>query len=682
MTEPYPVCVSLLTNEGRHLEATLTIVTGGRGGQPMGSGGISRRRLLGGAAGGVAAWFGADWLLRAEAASKAMARFAVRPELTTLRSTFVPTGTGAYRRLVEAPGFPTHVRTLGAEAKIGREARRVALACLVHLTDIHVIDAQSPARVEFLDRYGDDPTTSFPLQSAYRPQETLTAHVAEAMVQRVNAIGGGPITGRPYDCAVSTGDSIDNAQVNELAWYLALLDGGPLTPDSGRPGYQGVMDQDALSYDVHYWHPDDPRPAGDLFKADHGFPTVPGLLAASVAPFTATGLSAPWYATYGNHDGLLQGNAPANPALSAVATGGLKVVALPAGLSPGDLANGLARGNPAALAALATAPARVVAADPARRPASVADWVEAHLRSPAVPGPAGHGLTDAHRAGGPLLFSFPIAPGVLGISLDTCARGGSSDGNLFEDQVAAVTSMLKGASRAHGGTDQLVVLFSHHNLATLDNPVPDPAKPLVPRITAAAFEARLHEFPNVVLWVNGHSHENRVTPHPRPGGGGFWEVLTAAHVDWPQQARIVELADNGDGTLSIFGTLTEHAAPARPGGVGPGRVLDLAAWSRELSFNDPQADLGALGAPGDRNVELVLPAPFDLRSLAATSPGGRTGSAAGAGVRGELPATGRPSTYALTAAAVAAAAAVTARRVAVGASPEGPGAGDPPAAAG
>ncbi len=624
----------------------------------MGSGGISRRRLLGGAAGGAAAaWFGADWLLRAEAASRAVGRIAARPELTTLRTTFVPTGTGAYRRLVEAPGFGIQVRALGAQAVDGREARREALACVVHLTDIHVVDAQSPARVEFLDRYGDEPTTQLPLQAAYRPQETLTAHVAEAMVQRVNAIGGGPVTGRPYDCAVSTGDNIDNAQVNELAWYLTLLDGGPLTPDSGGPGYEGVMDQDALAYDVHYWHPDDPRPDADLFKAQHGFPNAPGLLAASVAPFTATGLSVPWYATYGNHDGLVQGNAPANLALTTLATGGAKVITLPAGLSPSDLADGLASSSPLALAALATAPARTVTPDPARRPASVADWVDAHLSSPSVPGPPGHGLTEGHRDGGPLLFSFPIAPGVLGISLDTCARGGNADGNLLEDQVSAVTGLLRQASRAHGGSDQLVVLFSHHNLATLDNPVPDPARLLVPRVTAAEFEARLHEFPNVVLWVNGHSHQNRVTPHPRPGGGGFWEVLTAAHVDWPQQARIVELVDNRDGTLSIFGTLVEHAAPAQPAGVGPGRVLDLAAWSRELSFNDPQADIGALGGPSDRNVELVMPAPFPLRSPPVAPSAGAPGA-------DQLARTGRPAGVTLATAAVAVGAAVTARRLA------------------
>ena len=622
--------------------------------------GISRRRFLLGTGGAAATWLGRDWLLRAEAASSALG--AVRPDLTTLRSTFVPTGTGAYRRLVEAPGFPIVVRSLGTEAKAGREARRVALGSVVHLTDIHLIDAQSPARVEFLDRYGDSPTQSLPFQSSYRPQETLTAQVAEAMVQRVNAVAAGPVTGRPFDCAVSTGDSIDNAQLNELRWQMAVLDGGPITPNSGGPGYQGVMDQDLLSYDVHYWHPEDLRPAGDQYKSLHGFPAAPGLLAASVAPFTATGLDVPWYATYGNHDGLTQGNFPVG-VLSALNTGALKVVSLPAGLSPGDLVNGLASQDAAVLTSLLAAPARLVTPDPARRPATVVDWVDAHLASPATPGPSGHGLTEDHRDGGPLLFSFPVAPGVLGISLDTCARGGYADGNLFEDQVQRVVALLRRASRAHGGTDQLVVLFSHHNLATLDNPVPDPAKPLTPRVSAAAFEALLHGFPNVVLWVNGHSHVNRVTPHPRPGGGGgFWEVLTAAHVDWPQQSRVVELVDNRDGTLSIFGTLLEHAAPARPAGVGPGRILDLASWSREVSFNDPQANLAAIGAPGDRNVELLLPAPFDLRpgGVDGTVPPGQAGAGA-PDEAPELPRTGWSAGAGLAGAAVAVTAAIAAR---------------------
>ena len=116
---------------------------------------ISRRGFLAGSAASLA-WWSADALRLAERAWAQAGRPAVRPELTTLASTFVPLGepgAGTYRRLGEGPGWPIEVRTLAAEARPGREGRRRALATIVHLTDIHLIDTQSPARVEFLDRY-------------------------------------------------------------------------------------------------------------------------------------------------------------------------------------------------------------------------------------------------------------------------------------------------------------------------------------------------------------------------------------------------------------------------------------------------------------------------------------------------------------------------------------------------
>ena len=613
-------------------------------------------------------------LLRAERAVAAVLSRAVRVDGTTLATTFAPTGAaGGYRLLSEVPGFPLVVRTLGTPAKAGREDRRAALATVVHLTDVHLIDAQSPGRVEFLDRYADAPTKAIPFDSAWRPQETLTGQVAEAMIQRINAIGRGPVTGRAFDCAVSTGDVVDNCQLNELGWHVGLLDGGQtITPNSGGPGYEGVQDADPLTQDGHYWHPDVMDPAGDLLKSQHGFPVVPGMLAAAVAPFPATGLKTRWFATHGNHDGLLSGNAPPNPVLDAVLTGPIKVVSLPAGVSPGDLATGLAAQDPAVLTALATAPGRPVAADARRRSIGIADWVDAHLSSPAVPGPKGHGLTEAMKASGDLYHSFDIAPGVLGVSLDTCARGGYADGSIYEGQLAWLAGVLKAASSAKGGTDRLVVLFSHHNLATLDNPVPDPTKPTEQRVPSAAIEALLHEHPNVVAWVNGHSHVNRVLPHPHPSGaGGFWEILTAAHVDWPQQSRIVEIADNKDGTLSIFGTIVDHAGPARAASVAPGRVLDLAGLSRELSFNDPQMNLAAVGQPQDRNVELLLPAPFALSptAAAATTTTARVRAPAGSG--GSMPATGISTRALLVGGGAAVAAAVAARAAAASGDDEG-----------
>jgi hypothetical protein len=117
-----------------------------------------------------------------------------------------------------------------------------------------------------------------------------------------------------------------------------------------------------------------------------------------------------------------------------------------------------------------------------------------------------------------------------------------------------------------------------------------------------------------VLWVNGHTHRNSVTAHASASRGGFWEVTTASHIDWPQQVRSLEIADNRDGTLSIFGTMIDSAAPAGWNGSLDG-TLALASLSRELAANDPQVDVEEhRGNASDRNVELLLPVPAGLGS--------------------------------------------------------------------
>jgi hypothetical protein len=121
--------------------------------------------------------------------------------------------------------------------------------------------------------------------------------------------------------------------------------------------------------------------------------------------------------------------------------------------------------------------------------------------------------------------------------------------------------------------------------------------------------ALLLDHPCVVAWVNGHSHQNRVWARPRDGGGGLWEINTAAHIDWPCQSRIIEIADNRDGTLSVFTTVVDHAGTRRWGGRTdtPQRLASLA---RELSANDwHHPGDGPRGDRKDRNVELVVKDP-------------------------------------------------------------------------
>jgi metallophosphoesterase (TIGR03767 family) len=569
---------------------------------------------------GAVGWAGDLWTpARAAALARTMA-IAVDPTGTTLEATVVRLGAAGYRHLGDGPGWPIVVRAELAEPKSGREDRRIPMLALVHLTDVHLIDAQSPSRVEFLDRYGP------PFESAFRAQETLTTQVATSMMMRINSIPAGPVTGRPFDVCVSTGDNIDNQQHNELDWFITTLDGGHLVPDSGDIGtYEGVQD-DVDPTDPHYWHPDEG--IADDYKTLSGFPDHPGLLAAAITAFDAPGLDLPWYSCYGNHDGLVQGNMPGvQPGdvrpLDGIATGPVKPTNLAAGVSPTDIQNAFA--NPSSAANLLTqgAPFRTVTADVERRAVSIDEWINAHLASPSTPGPHGHGYTEDMLGTTRLYYTFPIAPGVLGISLDTVNHGGYADGSIGEAQMAWLEARLIEASgRYHdaGGTevrtghaDQLVILFSHHNKSTLANPIPDPTAPTEQRLTFTELHALLLRFPNVIAWINGHTHVNRVNPVPDPSGytGGFWEITTAAHVDYPEHARLVELVDNHDGTLSLFTTIVEHAAPAAADPLDLS-VLGLASISRELSANDPQVDpVSKLGVPTDLNVELVVRAPFD-----------------------------------------------------------------------
>jgi metallophosphoesterase (TIGR03767 family) len=248
--------------------------------------------------------------------------------------------------------------------------------------------------------------------------------------------------------------------------------------------------------------------------------------------------------------------------------------------------------------------------------------------------PVGHGFTKANQDSGVAYWHKDDHDGFRFIGLDTVNPGGYSEGSIGAAQLAWLEARLIEVSSKYRNSagdvvsnsvaDRYVILFSHHGLRSLDNPAvtPDPREPTsndLPRVMSAEIEALVHRFPNVIAWVNGHSHENIIEPRPNTaGGGGFWDIGTAAHIDWSCQARLIEVLDNRDGTLSIYCTMFDHAAPAVPG-AEPDDVLRLASISRELAANDFQLGFNSKGSGEhkDRNVELVIAAPF-----APPSPGG------------------------------------------------------------
>jgi metallophosphoesterase (TIGR03767 family) len=279
-------------------------------------------------------------------------------------------------------------------------------------------------------------------------------------------------------------------------------------------------------------------------------------------------------------------------------------------MSQADLLGALRGDYAAFLRSLAVSPyVRSVTADPARRILTRAEIVQEHFTTTSTP--HGHGFTERNRADGTAYYTFDQGP-VRFVVLDTVNPNGEADGSLDATQFAWL-----GAELAAAG-DRIVVVAGHHPISSMVNPLVgtggDPGNDSGPRVLGDEVKALLLAHPQVVAYVNGHSHRNQVWAHRRDGGsGGFWEVNTAAHVDWPQQSRLLEVADNRDGTLSIFATMLDHSGPTAYGG-RLGDPLPLAGLARELAANDWQLrDSDMRGGAEDRNVELLVAMPPGLR---------------------------------------------------------------------
>ncbi|GAB2737169.1 TIGR03767 family metallophosphoesterase [Salinifilum aidingensis] len=535
------------------------------------------------------------------------------PEGTTLRTAAAAETGEGYRRLTAGPGWPVVVRTDLVEADAAREERREPVAAFTQFTDLHITDAQSPVRFEYLH----------PLMSgAFRPQETLGALAATRLVRQVNRLRGAPVTGRPLDFAITTGDSTDNHERAELDWYFTVLNGGRTAQNTGADTYEGVQD----SGDPLYWHPG--GGVADRFR-ERGFPVLPGLLDDALRPFDSPGLQLPWYAAFGNHDNTVVGTLPDPliPGLEEHYTGSHKIIGRDRrdAQRVAELLQDPRRREEAGRALDRNGGAvREVTPDQHRAPFSTQEFLEAHLDpANAGPGPVGHGFGPESAAADTAHYTFRIAAGVTGIVLDSTNTAGFAEGSLGLAQYRWLERTLAAASSRHYDelgreqrqpvTEELFVLFSHHTSGTMNALLPDFRRPGEPRRSGDDVVRLLQRFPNVLAWVNGHSHRNEITAHAAEDAAcGFWEINTASHVDFPQLARVVELVDNRDGTLSIHVTLVEADSPYRAD--HDDRSPDaLAALYRELAFNDPHTDPAELGELGDRNAELLVPGRLPVR---------------------------------------------------------------------
>jgi len=417
---------------------------------------------------------------------------------STIASTWVdPRGTGT---LQPGPGEALIARTeLGA----ARPATGI-IATLAHVTDAHVLDASSPARVPFLDRLGD------PFESTFRPHETLTAQVLAGATRAVRTI-------RP-DAVIQGGDLIDNDQRNELRWALGVLRGGLVRPGSGPHGYYGV--QLASDPDPFYYRP-------DLDAPQH-----PGLLQHTVRAFVTPGLRSPVYPVLGDHDILVAGELTPTDETRALALGDEALWELPPGLSlpPGTqlTAGGSPDGPPLPglvnqfLAQALAGPKVRVPADPRRQEMAAAE-VLSQLRP---------GATAS------LDYSADVGRDLRVIVLDLARRAGGSGGLVRPDQPGWLAGQLRGAS----ALGRWVIVVSHQPLEASEG--------------GESILSVLDSNPRVIAALSGHTHRNSIEPR-----AGYWLINTASLIDYPQQARALRVLRTAGGGVAIQTWMLDHTFP-------------------------------------------------------------------------------------------------------------------------
>ncbi|MEV0459197.1 TIGR03767 family metallophosphoesterase [Catellatospora methionotrophica] len=619
---------------------------------------LSRRNLLlAGGLGAVAAATDPLGLVR----GGGDAAHAVEPPFkTTLEQTLLIDETsGPFKAIVYGPEEPHILRTDVAESITKPSVERPLIA-FAQMSDMQIVDDQSPMRVEWLDEYANEGAPhngSYPTGSAYRAQEMLSTQLTDSICRAIRRVGKGPKTNLPLKFTIVTGDMIDNAQFNELRWYIDLLDGNDVRPDSGNLNNDESVGGGAFgALDKRYWHPtlkDYQEQVGKLDRYfEAGFPSVPHLTSAARRQFRATGLGMPWYPAYGNHDALVQGNAPVDTPLFGddmreLAVGSMK---------PSDFVDRLPDVLPGGVdsmeflwAATTGFVGRDVSPDPLRFLLTKQRFIYEHFNTTGTP--AGHGFTQGSTRA---YYEIPAQPEdtLRFICLDSTRTDMVGPrGAIGETQFEWLRGRLKAYSshymewvwnelpppvyppppvppvrtrrlehRHHDVEDKLVVVYCHHPLSSMTSTTDTGGETY---FDGDALKDLLLCFPNVVLMVDGHKHSNNIWPHARDSvygmPGGFWEVNTASHIDWPIQSRVIEMTEGAD-VLSIYTTMIDADAPLNyAGDISTSKAL--AALGRQLAANDIQGVGNHQAKFNHRNTQLLLPMPFSMLKLAANSYG-------------------------------------------------------------
>lgn len=138
------------------------------------------------------------------------------------------------------------------------------------------------------------------------------------------------------------------------------------------------------------------------------------------------------------------------------------------------------------------------------------------------------------------------------IVLMTASIGGGAAGIFDNLQKDWLSNILENDV----GKKDIVIVFGHH-----------PIGKFIYKEEGEELENLLYRSPNVVAYFTGHTHQHKITSHmPRtPGEHGFWEVITSAIIEYPQEARFITLKRLGQSNVAFIESITFGSELKREG---------------------------------------------------------------------------------------------------------------------